>query len=169
MTLGSGLPNLTLLHLHPLNFSRLTFFFFFFCYLPFFFFPSSLLLSSSTPLSLLSPDIALIKTGKSKSRKEKKKKQMCPLRLILIFLSATLAGFFVLKKLNSTTSDDPLDDSFTDAEPADDSASGFSKVSSYFSSDPHSMILSLIWDLMGFSDFMGSGGNGNQVWILDMR
>ncbi|XP_006282283.2 uncharacterized protein LOC17874982 [Capsella rubella] len=53
---------------------------------------------------------------------------MCPLRLILIFLSATLAGFFVLKKLNST-SDDPLDDSFTDeAEPADDSASGFSKV-----------------------------------------
>ncbi|XP_010483439.1 PREDICTED: uncharacterized protein LOC104761940 [Camelina sativa] len=53
---------------------------------------------------------------------------MCPLRIILIFLSATLAGFFVLKKLNST-SDDPLDDSFTDAaEPADDSASGFSKV-----------------------------------------
>ncbi|KAG7538395.1 hypothetical protein ISN44_As13g021730 [Arabidopsis suecica] len=53
---------------------------------------------------------------------------MCPLRLILIFLSATLAGFFVLQKLNST-SDDPLDDSFTDAEPADnDSVSGFSKV-----------------------------------------
>ena len=26
---------------------------------------------------------------------------MCPLRLILIFLSATLAGFFVLRNLNS--------------------------------------------------------------------
>jgi len=91
---------------------------------------------------------------------------MCPLRLILIFLSATLAGFFVLQKLNST-SDDPLDDSFTDAEHADDdSVSGFSKVSS-FSSDLHS--LSVIWGLMGFSDFMGSGGNGNEVWILDMR
>ncbi|KAF8093846.1 hypothetical protein N665_0377s0055 [Sinapis alba] len=53
---------------------------------------------------------------------------MCPLRLILIFLSATLAGFFVLKKLN-TTSDDPLADPLTEADPADsDSDSRFSKV-----------------------------------------
>ncbi|KAK3022932.1 hypothetical protein RJ639_046750 [Escallonia herrerae] len=43
---------------------------------------------------------------------------MCPLRLILIFLSATLAGFFVLKNLKSqpkfadtaTTADDSPDD-----------------------------------------------------------
>ncbi|CAA7032337.1 unnamed protein product [Microthlaspi erraticum] len=54
---------------------------------------------------------------------------MCPLRLILIFLSATLAGFFVLKKFNST-SDDPLADPLTDADPAEDSDSDsrFSKV-----------------------------------------
>ncbi|ESQ42543.1 hypothetical protein EUTSA_v10015157mg [Eutrema salsugineum] len=53
---------------------------------------------------------------------------MCPLRLILIFLSATLAGFFVLKKLNSP-SDDPLADPLTDADPSDsDSDSKFSKV-----------------------------------------
>ncbi|KAF2582558.1 hypothetical protein F2Q68_00000883 [Brassica cretica] len=44
---------------------------------------------------------------------------MCPLRLILIFLSATLAGFFVLKKLNNSY-DDPLADPLTDdADPAD--------------------------------------------------
>ncbi|CAF2121101.1 hypothetical protein HID58_009119 [Brassica napus] len=53
---------------------------------------------------------------------------MCPLRLILIFLSATLAGFFVLKKLNNSY-DDPLADPLTDVDPADaDSDSRFSKV-----------------------------------------
>ncbi|KAL0710054.1 hypothetical protein Bca4012_017032 [Brassica carinata] len=55
---------------------------------------------------------------------------MCPLRLILIFLSATLAGFFVLKNLN-TSSDDPLADPLIDSDPADvdsDSVSRFSKV-----------------------------------------
>ncbi|CAF1698528.1 BnaUnng04130D [Brassica napus] len=56
---------------------------------------------------------------------------MCPLRLILIFFSATLAGFFVLKKLNNSY-DDPLADPLTDdADPADadsDSDSRFSKV-----------------------------------------
>ncbi|CAN6870715.1 unnamed protein product [Brassica oleracea] len=55
---------------------------------------------------------------------------MCPLRLILIFLSATLAGFFVLKKLN-TSYDDPLADPLTEADPVDadsDSNSRFSKV-----------------------------------------
>lgn len=31
---------------------------------------------------------------------------MCPLRLILIFLSATLAGFFVLRGLNSRAAED---------------------------------------------------------------
>ncbi|KAH7863995.1 hypothetical protein Vadar_024419 [Vaccinium darrowii] len=38
---------------------------------------------------------------------------MCPLRLILIFLSATLAGFFVLKNLKSQPQilEDPSEDS----------------------------------------------------------
>ncbi|KAK3024384.1 hypothetical protein RJ639_043288, partial [Escallonia herrerae] len=31
----------------------------------------------------------------------RREKEMCPLRLILVFLSATLAGFFVLKNLKS--------------------------------------------------------------------
>ncbi|KFK27366.1 hypothetical protein AALP_AA8G373600 [Arabis alpina] len=53
---------------------------------------------------------------------------MCPLRLILIFLSATLAGFFVLQKLNST-SDDPLDDSITDTDLADSDSDNNSRLS----------------------------------------
>ncbi|KAJ8562511.1 hypothetical protein K7X08_011802 [Anisodus acutangulus] len=35
---------------------------------------------------------------------------MCPLRIILIFLSATLAGFFVLRNLKSQPIVDPNDD-----------------------------------------------------------
>ncbi|XP_009614095.1 uncharacterized protein [Nicotiana tomentosiformis] len=35
---------------------------------------------------------------------------MCPLRIILIFLSATLAGFFVLRNLKSQPNVDPDDD-----------------------------------------------------------
>ncbi|KAK4374984.1 hypothetical protein RND71_005661 [Anisodus tanguticus] len=34
---------------------------------------------------------------------------MCPLRIILIFLSATLAGFFVLRNLKSQPNVDPDD------------------------------------------------------------
>ncbi|KAI3787989.1 hypothetical protein L2E82_00541 [Cichorium intybus] len=49
---------------------------------------------------------------------------MCPLRIILIFLSATLAGFFVLRNIKSQS-----DTSDTDAAAADDSTS-FSKSSS---------------------------------------
>ena len=73
---------------------------------------------------------------------------MCPLRLILIFLSATLAGFFVLKKLN-TSYDDPLADPLAEADPVDadsDSDSKFSKVSSSsFASDRHSLYFGLKW------------------------
>ncbi|KAL7113838.1 hypothetical protein ACP275_04G083700 [Erythranthe tilingii] len=47
---------------------------------------------------------------------------MCPLRIILIFLSATLAGFFVLRNLNS--SPDPLNDDGVDvAEEAESTGS----------------------------------------------
>ncbi|XP_042495628.1 uncharacterized protein LOC122074737 [Macadamia integrifolia] len=49
---------------------------------------------------------------------------MCPLRLILIFLSATLAGFFVLRNLKSKPdatfsdeSDSPLEESSSPAVP----------------------------------------------------
>ncbi|KAI7753447.1 hypothetical protein M8C21_007442 [Ambrosia artemisiifolia] len=45
---------------------------------------------------------------------------MCPLRIILIFLSATLAGFFVLRNLNS----------HSDAVDAVDDSTSFSKSSS---------------------------------------
>lgn len=41
---------------------------------------------------------------------------MCPLRIILIFLSASLAGFFVLRNLNSQPIVDPNgDDSRVDS------------------------------------------------------
>ncbi|KAF9670944.1 hypothetical protein SADUNF_Sadunf13G0121800 [Salix dunnii] len=66
---------------------------------------------------------------------------MCPLRLILIFLSATLAGFFVIRNLKScplsTTTDSGDDESsHTDSDnnspqPSDSSSSSrFSKVKS---------------------------------------
>lgn len=34
---------------------------------------------------------------------------MCPLRVILIFLSATLAGFFVLRGLRSQADEEPVE------------------------------------------------------------
>lgn len=40
---------------------------------------------------------------------------MCPLRIILIFLSATLAGFFVLRNLKSQSNIDPDDDGSSSA------------------------------------------------------
>ncbi|XVF20410.1 hypothetical protein REPUB_Repub11eG0196200 [Reevesia pubescens] len=56
---------------------------------------------------------------------------MCPLRLILIFLSATLAGFFVIRNLKShpqTTKDE--DDPHTTFNDTTNSLSAFSKVGS---------------------------------------
>ncbi|KAL9382785.1 hypothetical protein Peur_025820 [Populus x canadensis] len=68
---------------------------------------------------------------------------MCPLRLILVFLSATLAGFFVIKNLKSrpfsastdTGDDDNSTTTTTDSNknsphPSDSSSSRFSKVKS---------------------------------------
>uniref|UniRef100_A0A6M2E702 Methyltransferase-related protein n=1 Tax=Populus davidiana TaxID=266767 RepID=A0A6M2E702_9ROSI len=69
---------------------------------------------------------------------------MCPLRLILVFLSATLAGFFVIKNFKSrpfSASTDAGDDdnstttTTTDSNrnspyPSDSSSSRFSKVKS---------------------------------------
>ncbi|XP_047321981.1 uncharacterized protein LOC124925898 [Impatiens glandulifera] len=47
---------------------------------------------------------------------------MCPLRLILVFLSAVLAGFFMIKNLQSQS--DFADEQFPDSvSPADDQSS----------------------------------------------
>ncbi|XVF05840.1 hypothetical protein REPUB_Repub05bG0207900 [Reevesia pubescens] len=56
---------------------------------------------------------------------------MCPLRLILIFLSATLAGFFVIRNLKSQpqTKDDE-DDPRPNINDPNTSFSAFSKVRS---------------------------------------
>ncbi|KAG7019097.1 hypothetical protein SDJN02_18055, partial [Cucurbita argyrosperma subsp. argyrosperma] len=59
---------------------------------------------------------------------------MCPLRFILIFLSATLAGFFVLRNLKSQPQDFEADDNSethsNDVSTNSASSSSFSKVSS---------------------------------------
>ncbi|KAK1579081.1 hypothetical protein Q3G72_035406 [Acer saccharum] len=51
---------------------------------------------------------------------------MCPLRIILIFLSATLAGFFVIRNLKSLPQepDDVIDSDNTNNSDSNDSAAG---------------------------------------------
>ncbi|KAL3640741.1 hypothetical protein CASFOL_015709 [Castilleja foliolosa] len=51
---------------------------------------------------------------------------MCPLRIILIFLSATLAGFFVLRNLNSPP--EPQNDDVRDETNSTDAVPLFPKV-----------------------------------------
>ncbi|KAF6156055.1 hypothetical protein GIB67_010979 [Kingdonia uniflora] len=53
---------------------------------------------------------------------------MCPLRLILLFLSATLAGFFVLRNLKSTPDIDISDAPLHKPTPDSDSPSRSTKV-----------------------------------------
>ncbi|XP_027336866.1 uncharacterized protein LOC113850502 [Abrus precatorius] len=56
---------------------------------------------------------------------------MCPLRLILIFLSATLAGFFVLRNLRSqpkVDDDDAVPTNPKISDSTDTSSNGTSKV-----------------------------------------
>ncbi|XVE58931.1 hypothetical protein DITRI_Ditri05aG0002700 [Diplodiscus trichospermus] len=53
---------------------------------------------------------------------------MCPLRLILIFLSATLAGFFVIRNLKSLPKFKDEDDPCTNVNDTNNSLSAFSKV-----------------------------------------
>ncbi|KNA04788.1 hypothetical protein SOVF_196480 [Spinacia oleracea] len=61
---------------------------------------------------------------------------MCPLRIILIFLSATLAGFFVLKNLNSSNDVDlnlrPDSPKPTDSTPSSCKAKVMSAIGSGF-------------------------------------
>ncbi|KAI3450257.1 hypothetical protein Pfo_006922 [Paulownia fortunei] len=64
------------------------------------------------PLAEIQPQPLIINTiiffsspnhseGFSLSKTKRESSKMCPLRIILIFLSATLAGFFVLRNLKS--------------------------------------------------------------------
>ncbi|PIA59636.1 hypothetical protein AQUCO_00400495v1 [Aquilegia coerulea] len=60
---------------------------------------------------------------------------MCPLRLILLFLSATLAGFFVLKNLKSkpdeiTTTSSSTDELIQDSSNSSSSLPLFTKITS---------------------------------------
>ncbi|GMJ14854.1 hypothetical protein like AT5G58375 [Hibiscus trionum] len=53
---------------------------------------------------------------------------MCPLRLILIFLSATLAGFFLIRNVKSQPQSNDDDDPRTTTDINNNSHSAFSKV-----------------------------------------
>ncbi|XWS74429.1 hypothetical protein CRYUN_Cryun02cG0215300 [Craigia yunnanensis] len=53
---------------------------------------------------------------------------MCPLRLILIFLSSTLAGFFVIRHHKSQPQTKDEDDPHTNINDINNSLSTFSKV-----------------------------------------
>ncbi|CAN1266334.1 hypothetical protein LINPERPRIM_LOCUS12511 [Linum perenne] len=72
---------------------------------------------------------------------------MCPLRIILVFLSATLAGFFLFRNINSQT---PLADDHRDDSSSDDSSSTtrFSKVRL-----PHSLSFDFTSTVAYFSPF----------------
>lgn len=59
---------------------------------------------------------------------------MCPLRIILIFLSATLAGFFVLRNLNS--SPDLSNDAVEEESDSSDSTPLSSKVHNLYFLNP---------------------------------
>lgn len=68
---------------------------------------------------------------------------MCPLRLILIFLSATLAGFFVIRNLKSPQQQ-LSDDVLLDADDSTDTTKNQS---------PCSKVSDIFWDfvyLLGF-------------------
>lgn len=98
---------------------------------------------------------------------------MCPLRLILIFLSATLAGFFVLRNLRSQPhvedNDDAVDE---DAAPhtqtsdsSNPSSNGNSKV------DPFPPFVSILLKMFPFSktlNFRDSGSGCVRIWVLDL-
>uniref|UniRef100_A0A6N2LII1 Methyltransferase-related protein n=1 Tax=Salix viminalis TaxID=40686 RepID=A0A6N2LII1_SALVM len=85
---------------------------------------------------------------------------MCPLRLILIFLSATLAGFFVIKNLKSSpfsaTSDTIDDDSTTT-----DSNRSSPHASDYYSSSRFSKVKSGVE--MGFWTLVDMA-SGKYLW-----
>ncbi|KAG6418066.1 hypothetical protein SASPL_120265 [Salvia splendens] len=73
---------------------------------------------------------------------------MCPLRIILIFLSATLAGFFVLRNFNS--SPDLSNDVVEEESDSSDSTPLSSKVG-----DLHTICLHGVWE--GILDLRGHG------------
>ncbi|XP_043725138.1 uncharacterized protein LOC122671774 isoform X2 [Telopea speciosissima] len=84
---------------------------------------------------------------------------MCPLRLILIFLSATLAGFFVLRNLKSkpeTSLSDESDSSFEESSAAAAAAAAESP-SIPLSTEVCSAICSGFWTLVDMA-------SGRYLW-----
>ncbi|CAN0903747.1 hypothetical protein LINGRAHAP2_LOCUS22720 [Linum grandiflorum] len=70
---------------------------------------------------------------------------MCPLRIILVFLSATLAGFFLFRNFNSQT---PLTDHHPDSSSPESSSSSttrLSKVLTLFNLQLRSAVVSGFW------------------------
>ncbi|KAJ6297584.1 hypothetical protein OIU78_023196 [Salix suchowensis] len=90
---------------------------------------------------------------------------MCPLRLILIFLSATLAGFFVIKNLTSSpfsaTTDTIDDDSTTTTTTTTDSSRSSPHASDYSSSSRFSKVKSGVE--MGFWTLVDMA-SGKYLW-----
>ncbi|XP_047165918.1 uncharacterized protein LOC124835086 [Vigna umbellata] len=81
---------------------------------------------------------------------------MCPLRFILVFLSATLAGFFVLRNLRSqppTTEDD----GDTVAVPSNPKISDSSDASSNATSKVRALVVSGFWTFVDMA-------SGRYLW-----
>uniref|UniRef100_A0A6N2LEN2 Methyltransferase n=1 Tax=Salix viminalis TaxID=40686 RepID=A0A6N2LEN2_SALVM len=87
---------------------------------------------------------------------------MCPLRLILIFLSATLAGFFVIKNLKSS----PFS-ATTDTRDDDNSATTDSNKSSPHASDSFFFFSVLKGKVRGGNGVLDIGGYGKWEILVE--
>ncbi|XP_011021032.1 PREDICTED: uncharacterized protein LOC105123219 [Populus euphratica] len=86
---------------------------------------------------------------------------MCPLRLILIFLSATLAGFFVIRNLKSSPFSATTDSGDDDCSTTPDSDCNSPQPSDYSSSSRFSKVKSGIE--MGFWTLVDMA-SGKYLW-----
>uniref|UniRef100_A0A2P2PLA9 Uncharacterized protein n=1 Tax=Rhizophora mucronata TaxID=61149 RepID=A0A2P2PLA9_RHIMU len=82
---------------------------------------------------------------------------MCPLRLILIFLSATLAGFFVIRNLKSSPLSDAGDLSAGNSIPSTPSSDSASSSSSFSTMNQFSKVRSGITSVFWIGVDMASG------------
>lgn len=96
---------------------------------------------------------------------------MCPLRVILIFLSATLAGFFVLRNLRSQPKiDDEDEDAILPSNPkildsSNAASNGNSKVNPFH---PFASILIKRMFLKLTLNFLVLGLECVRIWVLDL-
>lgn len=97
---------------------------------------------------------------------------MCPLRVLLIFLSATLAGFFVLRNLRSQPKidDDEVADSTLPSNPkildsSNAASDGNSKVNPFH---PFDSILIKRMFLKLTLNFVILGLECVRIWVLDL-